>query len=161
MSVIERSIVGFDQDDEAHWVAELDCGHTRHVRHQPPFVLRPWTQSKEGREGFVGQPLRCLRCEASEWPGQIVHYKSTPVFDEHTVPKGLLTAHSTKRGVWGRIVVHLGTLAYHVEGAASPLHLVPGCDGIVVPEQRHHVALSGPVRFQVDFHKRTKHIKEE
>ena len=27
---MERRIVGFHQDDEQHWVAELECGHTQH-----------------------------------------------------------------------------------------------------------------------------------
>jgi hypothetical protein len=37
---VDRSIVGFHRDDESHWVAELDCGHDQHVRHDPPMVER-------------------------------------------------------------------------------------------------------------------------
>jgi hypothetical protein len=33
---MERLIVGFHQDEEKHWVAQLECGHNQHVRHQPP-----------------------------------------------------------------------------------------------------------------------------
>ena len=40
---------GFHQDAEGHWVAELSCGHSQHVRHQPPFTLRPWVLSEQGR----------------------------------------------------------------------------------------------------------------
>jgi hypothetical protein len=39
---MERSIVGFHQDTEHHWVAELECGHFQHTRHDPPWVNRPW-----------------------------------------------------------------------------------------------------------------------
>jgi hypothetical protein len=42
---MERRIVGFHQDDERHWVAELECGHNQHVRHHPPWTVRPWVSS--------------------------------------------------------------------------------------------------------------------
>jgi hypothetical protein len=59
---IPRRIVGFHRDDEGHWVAELDCGHGRHVRHQPPFQERRWTQSAEGRRRKLGVELACRKC---------------------------------------------------------------------------------------------------
>jgi hypothetical protein len=33
---IPRRIVGFHTDVEGDWVADLECGHTQHVRHDPP-----------------------------------------------------------------------------------------------------------------------------
>src|SRR6185312_9250223 len=39
---VQRKITGYHRDDEQHWVAELDCGHNQHVRHNPPWVSRPW-----------------------------------------------------------------------------------------------------------------------
>src|SRR5262249_8363555 len=27
---------------KGHWVAELECGHNPHVRHDPPWECRPW-----------------------------------------------------------------------------------------------------------------------
>lgn len=36
---MKRSIAGFHQDEESHWVAELDCGHGQHMRHDPPWTL--------------------------------------------------------------------------------------------------------------------------
>jgi hypothetical protein len=58
-----RKIVGFHQDEQRHWVAELECGHTQHVRHDPPFLTRPWVTSPEGRASFIGHKLDCRRCE--------------------------------------------------------------------------------------------------
>jgi hypothetical protein len=55
--------VGFHQDDERHWVAELECGHTQHVRHDPPWQVRPWVVSPVGRAGRLGTTLECRRCE--------------------------------------------------------------------------------------------------
>lgn len=60
---MERHIVGFHQDDEQHWVAELDCGHNQHVRHNPPWTNRPWVVTVEGRTGAIGQVLICRKCD--------------------------------------------------------------------------------------------------
>ncbi|MGV3722020.1 MAG: DUF3565 domain-containing protein, partial [Actinomycetota bacterium] len=54
------------QDEEGQWVAELSCGHTRHVRHQPPWELRPWTLTAEGRASRLGEALRCKDCGENE-----------------------------------------------------------------------------------------------
>jgi len=60
---ILRRISGFRQDERGDWVAELDCGHTRHVRHRPPWELRPWVLTSEGRASRMGSELRCRACE--------------------------------------------------------------------------------------------------
>ncbi len=57
-----RRIIGFHQDAEQHWVADLECGHTQHVRHMPPWQLRPWVLTPEGRAGKIGLELRCAGC---------------------------------------------------------------------------------------------------
>ena len=59
---MERRIVGFRQDDEGHWVAELECGHSQHVRHDPPWQVREWVTTAEGRVGRIGQALECRQC---------------------------------------------------------------------------------------------------
>ena len=57
-----RAITGYHQDDEGHWVAELECGHGQHVRHDPPWQQRPWTLTAEGRAERIGTRLGCMRC---------------------------------------------------------------------------------------------------
>jgi hypothetical protein len=61
-SGIDRSIVGFHQDAEGDWVADLECGHGQHVRHDPPWQNRPWVTTVEGRAGFLGSRLKCVLC---------------------------------------------------------------------------------------------------
>lgn len=39
---MQRRIVGFHLDEANDWVAELECGHNQHVRHNPPWTHRPW-----------------------------------------------------------------------------------------------------------------------
>jgi hypothetical protein len=58
----QRAIVGFHQDDEGHWVAELECGHSQHMRHQPPWQNRRWVLTAEGRAQFIGVRIECRRC---------------------------------------------------------------------------------------------------
>jgi hypothetical protein len=60
---VERIIVGFHRDEHADWVADLDCGHGRHVRHKPPWMVRQWVLTEEGRRGFIGHKLDCTKCE--------------------------------------------------------------------------------------------------
>ena len=59
---VPRAVVGFHQDEELHWVAQLACGHSQHVRHDPPWQNRPWVTTPEGREAFLGQTLSCVLC---------------------------------------------------------------------------------------------------
>jgi hypothetical protein len=54
--------VGFHQDVEQHWVADLECGHTQHVRHDPPWQSRPWVITASGRQDFIGEILLCVDC---------------------------------------------------------------------------------------------------
>ena len=59
---MKRAITGFRQDEAGQWIADLDCGHSQHVRHEPPWMLRPWVISEEGRARFVGRELDCREC---------------------------------------------------------------------------------------------------
>jgi len=58
-----RAIAGYHKDDENYWVAQLDCGHFQHVRHQPPFINRPWVMALNTRNAMLGQPLNCIKCD--------------------------------------------------------------------------------------------------
>lgn len=87
-------------------------------------------------------------------PADVAHYKTTPEFDQESVPLGLQRNHTTAAKVWGRIVVHEGSLRYVIEGQEMEDHLlVPGTPGIVEPQVPHHVAIDGPVRFCVEFYR--------
>ena len=57
-----RAIVGVHQDDEGHWVADLECGHSQHMRHQPPWQNRAWVLTSEGRARFIGVRVGCRQC---------------------------------------------------------------------------------------------------
>lgn len=63
---MERAIVGFEQDELGDWRAILACGHRQHIRHNPPFVERPWVLTEEGRARFLGVALDCKACDEGE-----------------------------------------------------------------------------------------------
>lgn len=63
---LKRAIVGYHLDELGDWVAELDCGHTQHVRHNPPWVSRPWVVTEVGRQSMLGYELQCKECLDTE-----------------------------------------------------------------------------------------------
>ncbi|MEO6809864.1 MAG: DUF3565 domain-containing protein [Isosphaeraceae bacterium] len=63
---MQRKIMDYHQDDEGHWVADLECGHPQHVRHQPPWMNREWVVTPEGRRSRLGMDLNCVKCDEEE-----------------------------------------------------------------------------------------------
>jgi tellurite resistance-related uncharacterized protein len=87
-------------------------------------------------------------------PTPTTPYKSTPVFDEATLPAALRREHRTKAGAWGVIRVLEGRLRFQVLEPSSEMILEPGRPGLILPEQPHLVEPLGPVRMRVDFYDR-------
>ena len=79
-------------------------------------------------------------------------YRSTPIFDETTLPAALRTEHDTKPGVWAKIRVLEGALRFTLIEPRSERVLTPGDPAIVLPRQKHFVTPLGAVRCQVDFY---------
>lgn len=82
-----------------------------------------------------------------------VPYRSTPVFDETTLPAGLRGEHRTKAGVWGVIQVLEGRVSLKLLDTGAEEVLTPENPGLVQPEQSHSVAALGRMRMRVDFYK--------
>lgn len=150
---MQRSIIGFGHDDKGDSIALLSCGHPRHVRHDPPFTNRPWTTTEQGRNSMLGTTLNCVRCDRFELPDSFVAYKKTPVFTEASVPASLKKDHSTKAGVWAKIVVTQGKLRYRAKALQTDMQLCRDQQGVVVPEVLHSVEPLGAVSFFVEFYK--------
>lgn len=150
---MERPITGFEFDGEGDPVAVLSCGHLQHVRHNPPFINRPWVTSEEGRSSMLGEALNCVRCDKFELPDRFVAYKRTPDFTEESLPAALRKDHSTRTGVWAKIIVAEGRVRYRVPALDADMELSPDKIGVVVPEVPHNVEPLGPTRFFVEFYK--------
>ena len=149
---MERKIVGYHQDEKEDWVADLDCFHGQHVRHEPPFFNRPWSASEEGRVSKIGEVLNCVRCDELELPEGLSEYKRTSTFTQDTIPNGLLHQHSTKAGTWGQIHVLSGMLIYTPEGQ-NGIEVKQGEEANIPPQMLHHVAAVLDVRFYVAFYR--------
>lgn len=63
---MQRAIVGFERDEEGHWVARLECGHGQHMRHDPPWTVREWVATEQGRAARIGMKLDCKRCDTGD-----------------------------------------------------------------------------------------------
>jgi tellurite resistance-related uncharacterized protein len=150
---MKRTILDFRLDPDGDWVAILSCGHPQHVRHKPPFVNRPWTMTEEGRSGKLGGTLNCVRCDRFELPVGFIPYRRTPVFTDTSMPAGLKKDHSTRPGVWARIVVVEGKLRYRVNELQADMELCANRPGIVLPEVRHCIEPLGTVRFFLEFYR--------
>lgn len=138
---MQRAMTGFHRDAEGHWVAELSCGHTQHVRHAPPFTLRPWVLTEEGRAERLGQTLECPQCDRREMPAGHAPYRRTPSFTLETLPRALLERHDTKAGIWALLVVLRGELELVEEGPEGEerQRVSAGQHAIIRPEVEHRV----------------------
>jgi tellurite methyltransferase len=150
---VERSITGYHRDEVGDRVAELVCGHNQHVRHRPPFQIRPWVLTEGEREARVGAPLECPLCDRAELPAATRLIRCSPEWDEGTLPPGLRRAHRLGPGTWGRIVVKEGRLLFSM--ASEPrleveLTHQTGAQAIP-PDIEHEVSPIGPVRFSIEF----------
>src|SRR3546814_8995065 len=79
-------------------------------------------------------------------------YRSTPVFDQDTLPASLRARHDTKAGVWGLIRVIEGELKLTYLDPPSEVVLTPGNPGLILPQQPHYVTPLGPMKMRVAFY---------
>jgi tellurite resistance-related uncharacterized protein len=90
-------------------------------------------------------------------PDDVNLYRRTGLFTETGIPSKLLTAHSTKAGVWGLIRVIDGALFYRVEDPRRPpstrLLTADEAPGVIEPTILHAVEPQRSVRFYVEFYR--------
>jgi len=87
-------------------------------------------------------------------PPDVEAYKRTPEFNETTIPKGLLKSHSTKAGVWAKIIILEGNLRYTINQPQITEHILNvTTPGIIEPEIMHHIEPIGTVRLVVEFYR--------
>ncbi len=89
-------------------------------------------------------------------PEGLVAYSATRVFDQDSIPAGLLKQHSTKEGVWGQIIVSHGQLLYRIPSQEEEVTLSPSLPGVVEPQVLHEVQPLGKVSFHVQFYRAPK-----
>jgi tellurite methyltransferase len=149
---VERKIVGFIADDVGDVVALLECHHRQHVRHRPPFRSAPWIEDAAERDRRVGTPLDCPLCDRCELPADLVLVRTTPTWDERTMPDALRRAHRVASGTWGRLRVEAGSLRF--VASTEPITEVvvqPDHAQAIPPDVEHRIEPRGETRFAIDF----------
>ncbi len=86
-------------------------------------------------------------------PDHVSPYRRTPEFNQDSLPDVWRGPHSTKKQVWGRIVVLEGRLLLVLMNPEEQLYLDPDHNGVVAPRMSHLVKPLGPVRFYVEFYR--------
>ncbi|MEE9368536.1 MAG: DUF1971 domain-containing protein [Pontiella sp.] len=78
---------------------------------------------------------------------------STKLMNQDTVVPGILKKHLAPKGKWGYLVVESGSLQYVWEDDSdNVLDADPGHPIVIYPERFHHVVITGPVEFKVEFY---------
>lgn len=150
---MRRTIVGFHQDEDGDWVAELSCLHNQHVRHQPPFQERPWVVDEAGRASRLGVELDCPLCDRAELPDGLRLARTAGPFDAETLPAGLRRDHRVADATWGCLRVEDGSVRFSM--ATKPpvdVLLEAGDRQPIPPGVPHALTLDGPVRLAVEFY---------
>lgn len=96
--------------------------------------------------------------QVTEIPDTFINYKSTPVFEKHSVPKVFLHLHNTRSGVYGKICVTSGALKFfgftqRRSDIEQEILIEAGSFAISPPEYWHKVEfLTEDTMFRVDFY---------
>lgn len=86
-------------------------------------------------------------------PDRAIKTGSTPSMTNDTVVPGILRKHLTPKGKYGLLVVEDGALQFVWEDDESVILDADVDHPIVIcPERFHHVVLTGPVQFRVEFY---------
>ena len=87
-------------------------------------------------------------------PTGLVLARTTPSFTAATVPAGLRNAHEVADGVWGRLVVSVGTVRFVFEDDTDhAVTVAAGGHVDIPPRRRHHVEPDDDAVFTVEFHR--------
>ena len=152
---MQRSIVGFHQDEDGDWVAELSCLHNQHVRHRPPFQDRAWVVDESERAARVGAELNCPLCDRAEMPEGLVLARTAGPFDADTLPAGLRSRHRVAERTWGCLRVLEGSLVFSMDSDPPvEIQLSAGGRQPIPPGVEHAVTVRGSVRLVVEFYLR-------
>lgn len=135
---------------------ELAREMAAYISPRPGFTHHPLTvQAAEHMVDLVARSIHYRSVDpvmTAAAPTPATPYRSTPVFDEVSLPAGLRREHRTKAGAWGVIRVLEGRLRYQVLDPSSEAILERGRPGLILPEQPHLVEPLGPIQMQVEFY---------
>ena len=80
-------------------------------------------------------------------------YKSTPVFDDKSLPDAIRSEHRTKPGTWGLLRALAGRAALVFVEPLSEVEVTPDNPAEIPPQATHFVRLDRPARLQIEFYR--------
>jgi tellurite resistance-related uncharacterized protein len=126
-----------------------------YISPRPGFTHHPlMIQASTHMVGLVDRAVHVRGLVPSDASIPLRPYKSTPVFEQTTLPAELRREHRTKAGVWGIIRMLAGRVRYHVLDPVSETILDPDHPGLILPDQPHFVEPLGPIQMLVEFYDR-------
>lgn len=149
---MDRKITGLHQDELGDWVAELECLHSQHVRHDPPFAERPWVLDPAARAARIGQLLGCPLCDRGEPPDDLTLARVAGPFGAADLPAGLRRPHLVAAATWGELRVRRGSVDLSLPAGTPPQHLEAGQVRALPPGVPHQIVdLSEDASLEVAF----------
>ena len=86
-------------------------------------------------------------------PKGAIKVGATPSMTQDTVVKGILKNHLAPKGKYALVVVEEGSLKFVWEDDKDhPLDADTDHPIVIYPERFHHVVITGPVKFRVEFY---------
>ncbi|MEM7028238.1 MAG: DUF1971 domain-containing protein [Chloroflexota bacterium] len=81
-------------------------------------------------------------------------HAKTSVFTADTLPNALQQWHQTDENTWAKIVLSQGAALYEIlTNPKEAIHLSPGQDGIIEPQQPHRLIPEADAQVQLFFYR--------
>lgn len=150
---MEKKIVGFHVDEVGDWVADLECGHAQHVRHNPPWINRPWVLDREGRERSLGVLLDCLKCNMPAIPVSARQIDCSERIDQRVLVDQYAGVQHNNSGCWIKVAVSEGELVYQqVADNIKGYVIDTEFSAVIAPGERFSLSAKGAVLFQLHYY---------
>jgi truncated hemoglobin YjbI/tellurite resistance-related uncharacterized protein len=140
------------------------AAHVKHRAAIAPGMFDRWLAlwRKTTAEQFAPESAALLQTKAERIAANLqsalsmrpagTPYRSTQIFDEDTLPRGLRGEHRIKAGTWGAVHLLDGEIALHFADPPRTQLVSPDRPAIIGPEETHWVEPRGPFRMRIDFH---------
>ena len=152
---MEKVITGFHLDRFQEWNADLECGHSVEMRHNPPYQECKWIGTSKGRQKHIGATRECVYCDMPELPTQATLKKTSPSYQADTIPDVLASGYTPANGEWVNIVVKTGLLQFVIQHEpATGFVLDQYLNGVMAPGVMHQLRPAmGDVEFYLEYYK--------
>ena len=86
-------------------------------------------------------------------PENVKAYNKTQTYTYRTTPGMMKNDHSTRPGVWGKIVVERGEVTYFIVPDEETHILTPENPGVIEPAVLHRIDPQQQAKFYVEFYR--------